>query len=160
MYSRIAMYILALVMLAACGGGADALVTGDKVNLRAEPSTASAVVTVLNANDKVQILDKKVADLNSEDVKGKLATLNKKANLDVEKKPYPMDAGSKLTIVRIGQSGKFYEVEFAAPKDATKKIKGFVAVADVDIEKTAIWYRIKSSSGQEGWVIERYISKN
>lgn len=149
--------IIATLAVFGCGNETGTI-TSNLVNLRSGPSTDSTVVTMLNANDKVRIIEKQVmtVDQGSQTVIGKAGILNKQANIYVNNRPYPMNNAKAVKI--IGVNSGSYLVEFEA--DGTQKAVGYVAIADVEILKMNTWYKVRTGNGQEGWVFERFIVKN
>lgn len=157
MIFRLAFLTVFAFILVGCGKETGTI-TANLVNLRSGPSTDSAVVATLNANERVEIIDKLLMDIDQSDKTpiGKSGILNKQTQISVNYfDSRPMNYGKAVKIV--GIEAHYYVVEFELQG---KNSYGRVRIEDVEILKVNTWYKVRTATGQEGWVFDRFIVKS
>jgi predicted Ser/Thr protein kinase len=125
-------------------------ITGDRVNIRSGPGVNNGVVTKLNKGDSITILEKSLSGSENE---GKL-WYKTTVSLDGGGKK-TLNEGHAVTVLR--ESGSSYYVRFEiAEKNRT--YYGYVDRGSVKLFTHDYWYKIRTSNGTTGWVIDDYVN--
>ncbi|GEM_PF-2734436 len=124
-------------------------ITGNRVNVRDGPGVNNSIVTKLNKGDRVSIIDKRITGSDSE---GRLWNVTKIYLEGGGTKR--LNKGHAVTI--LGESGSNYRVKFKVT-NATKTYYGHVNKGAVKVFKGDYWYKVRTSGGSVGWVIDDYV---
>lgn len=130
------------------GGGARVgRVNASKVTVRDAPSIKGSAIGLLDANERVEILEERQNTSSNEGVMGRDAPFNG----DSSGSPSSLPIGRGVIVLR--DAGDSYYVETT---DKGRTIRGYVFKRDVT-SGTKLWYRVRSASGKAGWVNSQFI---
>lgn len=125
-------------------------ITGDRVNMRSGPGVNNGVVTKLNKGDSITVIDKTLSGSENE---GKLWY----------KTTVSLDGGGTKTLNKghavtiLSESGSKYYVRFEIT-EKNRTYYGYVDKGSVKLFTHDYWYKIKTSNGLTGWVIDDYVN--
>ncbi|MBN1572690.1 MAG: protein kinase [Deltaproteobacteria bacterium] len=125
-------------------------ITGDRVNIRSGPGVSNSVVTKLNRGDGVNILEKKLSGSENE---GKL-WYNTTVRLDGGGGK-TLNKGHAVTVLR--ETSSEYYVRFRIT-ERNETYYGYVNKGNVKLFTYDYWYKIETSGGTTGWVIDDYVN--
>lgn len=128
-------------------------ISGSNVNMRADHSTTSALVTQLNYGQVVTIIDQYRPQGNYDE-----------ALLKSETKFYNEYSGDYVFTLVKGKAVKVisYDDEkcrISFINDKGKRGDATLPTSQLEFISGNVWYNISTSSGKKGWVLEKYIKE-
>ena len=132
-----------------------AVIKGNSVNMRSSPSVQATRIASFNNGEIVLILEARQSGKSNE------AILTKNINLygdntQTGKSLATLNKGKAVVIE--GYQGDILNVSYQHPQRG--KLFAQIKESDVESIENGAWYNVKRSSGQTGWVYEKFISVN
>lgn len=129
-----------------------AVITGDKINIRERATIDSKVLGVLSLNEKVTLLETGIAGNASE------GTLNR--NIDFYDEftgdfSMTVNKGRAVKILSYDSDNVSYKVFLYLKK---KKVNAVVKAADISLIGNENWVKLETSRGVTGYCLQKYIS--
>ena len=123
-------------------------VTTSKVTVRDAPSIRGSAIGLLEANERVAILEERENTSANEGVLAQDARFNGEGS----GAPATLPRGRGVIVLR--DAGDSYYVETT---DKGRTIRGYVFKKDVT-SGTKLWFRVRSASGKSGWVNSQFVA--
>ena len=123
-------------------------VSSSKVTVRDAPSIRGAAIGLLDANERVEILEERENTSANEGVLAREAPFNG----ETAGSPSTLPSGRGVIVLR--DAGESYYVETT---DKGRTIRGYVLKRDVT-SGTKVWFRVRSASGKSGWVNSQFVA--
>lgn len=123
-------------------------VTASKVTVRDAPSIRGAAIGLLDASERVEILDE------SENTSANEGMMARDAPFNGEGGGTPPSLPSGRGVIVLRDAGDSYYVETT---DKGRTIRGYVFKRDVT-SGTKLWFRVRSASGKSGWVNAQFVA--
>lgn len=130
-----------------------AKISGSNVNMRADHSTTAALVTQLNYGDVVSIIDQYRPQGNHNE-----ALLKSETNFyDEYSGDYVFSLVKGKAVKVISYDDEKCRISFI--NDLGKRGYASLSASQLEFISGNIWYKITTSSGKKGWVLEKYIQE-
>ena len=129
-------------------GARSGRVTASKVTVRDAPSIRGSAIGLLDASERVEILDE------SENTSANEGMMARDAPFNGEGGGTPPLLPSGRDVIVLRDAGDSYYVETT---DKGRTIRGYVFKRDVT-SGTKLWFRVRSASGKSGWVNSQFIA--
>lgn len=127
-------------------------ITGEGVILRQLNSTESAKMGSFSKGEKVTILEQTKPQNQNQAIAAKPIKLANEYN---GKYLFTLNKGKALLIEEF--TGTSYNVSYQHPQMG--KLYATVMPSDLESISNEVWYKVKSASGQEGWVLGKFVQK-
>lgn len=127
-----------------------AYITGDDVNVRRDPEVRSGnVITQLDKNQRVEVLDTEFSKGNSTTLICKRATIFYSLHRD----EVPFNKGKAVSLIRQKPNGAMY---VNADLGNGRFEEGYMNPFDLELDGATIWYQVQTNAGR-GWVHGDYV---
>lgn len=123
-------------------------VTASKVTVRDSPSIRGSAIGLLDASERVEILDER------ENTSANEGVMAREAPFKGDGAGFPPTLPSGRGVIVLRDAGDSYYVETT---DRGRTIRGYVFKRDVT-SGARVWFRVRSASGKAGWVNSQFIT--
>ncbi|MFN0176573.1 MAG: hypothetical protein ACKVU0_18175 [Saprospiraceae bacterium] len=128
------------------------IITGSNVTMRKEASVKSEKIGSFEQNEKVEILETKNVNNESE------AILNKSITLKGSGAEVNLLKGKAVIIEEYKTEGNLYRVSYQDPQKG--KLTAEIDASAVETITYSTWYKVKRMNGETGWVLGKFLKTN
>lgn len=128
------------------------IITGSNVTMRKEASVKSEKIGSFENNEKVEVLETKNVNNESE------AILNKSVTLKGSGGEVNLLKGKAVIIEEYKTEGNLYRISYQDPQKG--KLTAEVDASAVETITYSTWYKVKRMNGEIGWILGKFLKTN
>ena len=128
------------------------IITGSNVTMRKEASVQSEKIGSFENSEKVEVLETKNVNNESE------AILNKSITLKGSGGEANLLKGKAVIIEEYKSEGNLYRISYQDPQKG--KLTAEVDASAVETITYSTWYKVKRMNGETGWILGKFLKTN